>query len=445
MLKKFLFFLVAALSATIAFSQSLQDKLDEYMTASTKAGKFNGVVLVAKDGKILLHKGYGWRDVEKQVPHDENSIFQIGSITKQFTATIVLYLQEKGKLTVKDKLSKYIPDFPNGDSITIAQLLSHTSGIYNYTNSMKFMESEAVNPIRLDSLIRTFKNKPLDFKPGTRYSYSNSGYILLGYIIQKVSGKPYEQMVREVIFRPLQMRQSGFDFKALNDPRKSTGYLAMEGDTVAATIVDSSTSYAAGSIYSTAADLYKWHNALYTENIVKQSSLKQAWTPVKNRYGYGWTVDSIKGKFVVMHNGGIFGFTSDMLRVAADSTCIILLSNKPEMLGRITGSLFAILYNEPYDIPKVKTIINVPDSLLQQYVGEYEFTSNFKINITLENGQLKGQATGQQAFNLYAERENLFFPKEVEAQVEFTRGSDGKVDKLILHQGGIKQGGKKIR
>ena len=437
--------LLFASQAAIACAQSLQEKLDEYMSANARIGKFNGVVLVAKDGKVLLEKGYGWRDVKTHVPHDKNSIFQIGSITKQFTATIILYLQEKGKLNVQDKLSKFLPDFPKGDSISIAQLLSHTSGVYNYTRDSKFMNTQAVNPIALDSLIRLFKNKPLDFAPGSRFSYSNSGYILLGYIIQKASGKPYEQMVREVIFRPLQMQYAGFDFKALKHPARSTGYLQMSGDTVPANIVDSSVSFAAGAIYATAGDLYKWSRALYTEKVVKQSSLKQAYTPVKEKYGYGWIMDTIKGKNVIMHNGGIFGFVSDMMRVPADSACIILLSNKPENLGPITRTLLNIIYNEPYEIPKERVVIKVADSLLQQYVGEYELRANFIITISLENGALKGQATGQPKVDIFAEKENLFFLKVVEAKLEFLRGPDGKVNRVLLYQDGWVQTAKKIK
>ncbi len=445
MFKKSFLFLLLAAQSVIACGQSLEDKLDEYMSANARAGKFNGSVLVAKDGKILLQKGYGWRDAAKQIKHNENSIFQIGSITKQFTATIILYLQERGKLNVKDNLGKYIPDFPHGDSITIEQLLSHTSGVYNYTRDAKFMATEAVKPIAIDSLIRVFKNRRLDFTPGSRFSYSNSGYVLLGYVIQKASGKSYEQMAHEVIFRPLQMQHTGFDFKALKDPARSTGYFSLSGDTVAAPIVDSSVSYSAGAIYSTTEDLYKWHKVLYTEKVVKQSSLKQAFTPVKDKYGYGWVMDSISGKAIITHNGGIFGFTSDMMRIPADSACIILLSNKPENLGPITRTLFKILYNEPYDLPKEKIEIKLPDTLLQQYIGEYEMTPTFKLTVTLENGKLQTQATNQQKITIYAESENMFFPKVIEAQIEFLRGADGKVDRLILHQNGLKQTAKKIK
>ncbi|MGB8190349.1 MAG: serine hydrolase [Chitinophagaceae bacterium] len=443
-MKNLFLFIATALCTGSVSAQELSAKLEEYMQARVKQNKFNGVVLVAKDGKVLLHKGYGWRDAQKRIPHDEQSIFQIGSITKQFTATIVLYLQERGKLNVQDKLSKYIPDYPQGDKIAIHHLLTHTSGIFNYTNNSSFMNTEVTKPIAIEKLVDVFRDKPLDFEPGSKFSYSNSGYILLGYIIQKVSGKSYEQMVREVIFHPLQMQQSGFDFTALNSAGKSIGYLALNTDTVVSRIVDSSVSYAAGAIYSTAGDLYKWHKGLYTEKTIKQSSFVQAYTPFKNKYGYGWGIDTLNGKRVISHNGGIFGFVSDMWRVPADSACIIILSNRPDELNVITRNLFAIIYNQPYEIPRERKIIEVPESTLQQYVGEYELSPTFKVSVTLENGKLRTQATNQQKIDLFAERENFFFMKVVNAQVEFLKNAEGKVDRLVIYQGGKEQTARRI-
>ncbi len=373
MKKLFLISLVLT-QAVLGCTQSLNEKLDEYLNANARLGKFNGVALVAKDGKILLNKGYGWRDAHKRTAHNEQSIFQLGSITKQFTATIILYLQERGKLNVQDKLSKYIPGYPEGERITIEHLLTHSSGIFNYTNDNRFMNTQTAKPIELEKLIEVFRDKPLNFEPGSKYSYSNSGYILLGYIIRKVSGKSYEQMVRDVIFKPLQMQKSGFDFIALKDPARTTGYFVLDADTVKATIVDFSVSFAAGSIYSTTGDLYKWHKALYTEKIIKQSSLEKAFKPYKNKYGYGWIIDTVDNRRIIVHGGGIFGFTSDMLRSPADDVCIILLSNTPADLTPLTKNLYKVLYNQPYDIPKAREVLKLPENVLQQYVGEYEFT-----------------------------------------------------------------------
>ncbi|HEY0678934.1 MAG TPA: serine hydrolase [Chitinophagaceae bacterium] len=438
-----LFFII--LHSWVADAQSLADKLDEYLSANARLGKFNGVAFVARRDTIILHKGYGWRNAEKRIAHDVKSVFQIGSVTKQFTSAAILRLQEQGKLSVKDTIGKYFPGFPNGGIITIEHLLTHTSGIYNYTNDNQFMSTRADKPITMEKMLELFRDKPLDFAPGFKWSYSNSGYILLGYIISKVSGKSYEQYVRDLIFTPLRMENSGFDFKSLTHPAKSVGYFVLNGDTLRAPIVDSSVSYAAGAIYSTASDLYKWHKSLYTDKVIKQASLEKAFTPFKSNYGYGWIIVNLDGKKLITHGGGIFGFTADILRVPSDDICIILLVNKPENINTITLGLYDIMNNKPVVMPKERPQVKLAEDVLKKYTGEYELTPAFKIVVTLENGKLKGQATGQSKFELFPEREDFFFLKVVDAQLEFIKGSDGSIQSLILHQGGMKQKGVKIK
>jgi CubicO group peptidase (beta-lactamase class C family) len=350
---------------------------------------------------------------------------------------VILHLQEQGKLSVQDKLSKYLPDFPNGNKITVENLLTHTSGIYNYTNDNKFLNNESLRHVDISRMIELMKSRPLEFQPGTKFQYSNSNYILLGYIIEKVSGKPYEQMVRQTIFSPLQMTHSGFDFKNLKDTNRAVGYLALDKAVqLLAPIVDSSASYAAGALYSTIDDMYKWDRSLYTNKIISKASLEKAYTPKLNKYGYGWIIDSVKGKRVVQHNGGIFGFTADFVRVPEDDLCIIILSNKSENLTPITKAVTNILYDLPYEIPEEKKSIQLSEEELKQYVGEYWVSNDYKVNITLEGGQLKGQVTGQPRVDLFAQRKDLFFLKIVDAQLEFMRDSSGKVTKVVMYQGG---------
>jgi len=420
-----------------SYSQDLSQKMDTLLNAFTSQYRFSGVALVSKGGKILIEKGYGYKNFAKKIPNNPNGIFQIGSITKQFTSTVILRLQEQGKLNVQDKLSKYISDFPGSDRITLEHLLTHTSGIYNYTNDNRFMNNESLKHVELDRMIAMMKEKPLEFTPGSKFSYSNSNYILLGYIIQKVSGKPYEQMVRELIFTPLQMNQSGFDFKNLKDTNRVVGYLAIDNKLqLPAPIVDSSASYAAGAIYTTADDLYKWHKALYTDKVISKASIEKAFTPKLNKYGYGWMVDSIKGKRIIRHNGGIFGFTADLVRIPADDVCIILLCNESADLSPISRALTNIIYDLPYEIPQEKKSVQLPEEVLKTYVGEYWVSQDYKVNITLENAQLKAQVTGQPKVDLYAQKTDLFFVKIVDAQVEFKKDSTGKVQKLVFYQGG---------
>ena len=445
-MKKTLLSLLLSFISIGLFGQTKEQKLDELLSAYHKLNSFNGTALVSERGKILLNKGYGYKNVENKESNESETIFQIGSITKQFTSTVILKLEEEGKLLLTDKISKYFPDFPDGNRITVYNLLTHTSGIFNYTNDGEFMKSEALKPTTESKIIALFKDKKLDFEPNSKYNYSNSNYMLLGYIIQKVTGKPYENVVREYIFNPLQMTKSGFDFVRLNDPNKATGYFAIgENITQKSTLVDSSVSFAAGAIYTTSGDLFKWHSGLLSNKIVKRETIEKAFTPFKSKYGLGWNIDSLNGKKVLAHGGGIFGFNANFVRIEQDDISIVLLNNvgNPK-LSDITKDIFSILYDKPYKIPKVKKEIKVDEEILKKYIGTYEIVPQFKINVTVESGTLQAQATGQPKFELFAEKDNYFFVKVVEAEVEFVNNEKGETELLYLYQGGKKIPAKKV-
>jgi CubicO group peptidase (beta-lactamase class C family) len=446
-MKKVFLLICAGYCSFYGFTQTKPEEINEVLKAYTKQNSFNGTVLVARQGIVLLDKGYGYKNIQAKTLNDSNTIYQIGSLTKQFTAIIILQFQEQLKLSVSDPLSKYIPDYPNGDRITIEHLLTHTSGIVNYTKDELFMANNAINPISIEDLIRRFKNLPLEFTPGEKYSYSNSGYILLGYIIQKISGKSYFEVVKENIFQPLGMNHSGFDFKALKNSDKATGYLRLtQKINKPAPTVDSTVSFSAGGIYTTVGDLYKWDRALYTEKIISSASLQKAFTPYKANYGYGWVIDSTFGKKVLMHEGGIFGFVSFIGRIPADEICIILLDNLgSEGLPKIAESINAILNDQPYDFPRERKEIEVDSSILKKYAGDYQLAPSFIITISFENGQLMAQATGQEKTMLFAEREDFFFLKLSDVQIEFIRSPEGKTERLNLYQGGQKLPALKIK
>jgi CubicO group peptidase (beta-lactamase class C family) len=445
MKKHFVLFCIIS-SALSSCAQSLPEKIDTLLTAFEKQEAFSGSVLVAREGTVIFEKGYGFKNKKENTRNNSNTIFQIGSITKQFTSAIILQLAEKNQLSLQDKLSKYIPDYPDGDQITIEHLLTHTSGVYNYTNDGAFMKNSAYTPIRRDSLIALFKNKPLDFQPGDKFNYSNSGYILLGYIIEKVTGKPYFQVVRERIFGPLHMDHSGFDFTDLVSPDKAVGYTPGADAELPAPIVDSSVSFAAGAIYTTPGDLYKWDRSLYAGSIITPASQQKAFTSHLAKYGYGWSIDSAYGKKVVEHGGGITGFVSFILRVPEDQTCVIIFDNHPSRAqpGQIAAEINALLNGQAYSIPHARTAIHVDTAILRLYVGEYQLSPGFILTMTLENGSLISQATGQGKVELFAEKENFFFLKVADIQIEFIKGPDNKVEKLILHQNGRLVTGTKI-
>ncbi|MEO6917087.1 MAG: serine hydrolase domain-containing protein, partial [Chitinophagaceae bacterium] len=379
-MKKIIIF-IAMFLPFAANSQNMASEIDSLLTTYQLADQFNGTALVALNGKPLLIKGYGQKDALNNKPNTENTVFQIGSITKQFTSTVILKLQEEGKLSVKDKLSKYFPGYPKGDSVTIENLLTHTSGIYNYTNDNDFMTNKIAIPTNMESMLAIFRDKPYTFSPGKGYNYSNSGYLLLGYIIQKVTGKPYETMIRELIFKPLKMNHSGFDFTHLADPDKAKGYFTYTSTSqIAAPIVDSSVSFAAGAIYSTVEDLFKWSQAVNEGKILKPASWAMAYTVVKNKYGYGWIIDSIYGKRMITHGGGIHGFNSDMMRIPQDGVTIVLLNNMSNpKLGEISSAIAAILNNKPYKLPIINKAMAVSEEILKKYIGEYELAPTFKL------------------------------------------------------------------
>jgi len=437
-MKKTVIFLAVLGIAYMSCGQDVSLRLDSLLQAYTTQHKFNGTVLVEKNGTVLLDKAYGYRNVANRVWHDKNSVFQIGSVTKQFTTAIILKLQEEKKLTIQDPISKYFPQYPRGDSITIEHLMLHTSGIYNYTNDKTFMENEVSKPANREKMIAVFRDKPAAFSPGTNWQYSNSAYLLLGYIIESVTKKHYEQVVREYIFKPLKMTHSGFDFTHLESKEKSTGYFSFnERDTVTSPIVDSSVSFSAGSIYSTTGDMYRWHQALLKNVILTSAEQEKAYTPVKHNYGYGWGIDSLYGKRVVSHGGGIHGFTSNFSRIPADDVCIIMLCNTSSpALQNITKDIYAILYNQPYKIPQERKAITVSEEKLKQYIGEYTINEKLQLSIALKDGQLVATPTNQSAAVLYAEKEDYFFVKSPEVQLLFTRNEKQEIDGFILYQNG---------
>lgn len=435
---------VAAFSAQ---SQSTSGLLDSMANQYFRQKKFNGSVLVAQKGKILLEKGYGYSDAAAKTKADGNSLYQYGSVTKQFTAALIMYLQEKEKLNIQDKLSKYFPDLPFADSVTIYNLLTHTSGIYNYTENRDFMVNETTKPATQEKMMALFRNHPLAFKPGSQFSYSNSGYALLGYIIEKVSGMPYEKLARQVILQPLGMTTAGFDFAHNTSPNRTVGYNFIGDENFdKANIVDSSVSYSAGALYGSVKDLYAWHQALQKGKILSAASWKQVYTPYLSHYAFGWGVDSLYGKQVIHHNGGIFGYTSTIKRFPQDDVVVIVLSNTGSpKVEEIADNLAGIVFGQSVQWPKEKIAIHLPEEKLKPYVGEYELMPNFTVVFRIDNGVLKAKPTGQPEEALQAESETDFFIQVDDISISFQRDSTGVVTGFKFTQNGQTLQAKKIK
>lgn len=426
--------------------QNIQAKINEYLQVHTNKYYFSGSVLIAQNGNILISKGYGMANYELDVPNTPQTKFRIASITKQFTAMAIMQLQEKNLLNVNDSIIKHIPDYPEtGKEITIHHLLTHTSGIPNYTSFPDYEQTMMI-PSSVETTINKFKDKPLEFTPGEKYSYCNSGYILLGYIIEKISGKPYETYLLENIFQPLEMKNTGYDDYSQIIKNRASGYYMTGNGSINAAYIDTSIGFSAGALYSTVEDLYLWDRALYTEKIISKTSLDNAFTPFLENYGYGWQITALFNHKLVGHAGGINGFVTNIDRYINDDICIIVLSNNGfSMINVISKNLAAIVFGEKYELPKERTAIKVDPKIYHAYIGEYELEPNFIITITKENDQIFAQATAQSKVEIYPESETEYFYTLVYAQITFVKNEKGEVAELVLHQNAHEMPAKKIK
>ncbi len=437
-------FLYALNTAVIA--QDIESKVDEYIDAYMKMGMFSGSILIAQNGKILISKGYGMANYEHDVPNTPQTKFRIASMTKQFTAAAIMQLQEKGLLSVNDPIIKYIPDYPEtGKEITIHHLLTHTSGIPNFTSLPEY-EKTMMLPSPVEKSIELFKYKPLEFAPGERFKYCNSGYLVLGYIIEKISGKSYEEYMQENIFQPLNMKDTGCDQHSTVLKHRAAGYALTEDGLVNASYIDITVPHAGGALYSTVEDLYKWDRALYTEKLVKKSSLEKMFTPFKGYYGYGWVITSLFNRRRINHEGGINGFNSDISRYIDDDVFITVLSNtEGAKIIKISKDIAAIVFGEKYEFPKKRKIIKVDPKIFDAYVGDYEASPQLHFVITKEDDHLYAQVTGRPIVRLYPKSETQFFIMIVDAQITFVKNEKGEVTQLIFHMESEETPAKKIK
>jgi CubicO group peptidase (beta-lactamase class C family) len=427
-------------------AQSVSEKLDAYCKAFEATGKFHGTVQVKQNGQSLLSSGYGYANVEQKTRGNDHTVYQVGSITKQFTATVILKLQEQGKLSLSDKLSKFYPSFPNGDKVTVEHLLTHTSGIKSYTGVPDIFDSIKTIPVTEAYMVKLIASFPFDFEPGTRWSYSNSAYSLLGYIIEKVTGRSYEQNVREIILQPLGMSHSGFDFKNLKDT-KATGYYQVTSDQVLqAKLVDSTVSYAAGSLYTTPSDLSKWNSSLYSGKIISQKSMANAHTARMNKNGLGWFIDTIHSKRVIHHGGGIDGFLCQNYVIPEAGIEVTVLGNVGSYdPGKFTTDLLGIMLGQQVDLPKPRTGIDVDDTVLKQYEGDYELQPGMVASFMVKEGKLFVDTHHDPIQELLPKTENIFSFTHMEAELEFIKGPTGKVEKFVFRQGDMTREAKKIK
>jgi CubicO group peptidase (beta-lactamase class C family) len=413
--------------------------------SSLKGRETSGIaVLVARDGEILYKKGFGFADIKNKIPATPDTKFRIGSVTKQFTAAAILKLQESNLISVNDKLSKFIPDFPRGDEVTIHQLLTHISGIHSYTNKHDFTET-VINPITPDSLVNLIKKDPYDFNPGEQFSYNNSGYFLLGYIISKVSGQTYDEYLKTTFFDPLGMNNTGIHYAGIKLSNEAKGYNNNGSKYIETMNWNMSWAGAAGAIYSTVDDLLKWNQALYGGKVLNEKSMKAALTtvtlttgnPLPMQYAYGLVHSYYRGQPIISHGGGLHGFITQLAYFPKEKLSVVMFSNadNPEVNFDPNKIAEAFLWQK-MDKQASFAAISLPAEKLKLFEGRYAIANMGVLTITTDANKIFSQVSSQPSLEIVPYSENDFFWKTGNAQIKFTKDSTGAYTRAIVYQGG---------
>lgn len=429
---------------------TLASQVEQYMQAQRTVKRFHGSILIARAGTPLVKSGYGYANAEWEIPNTPSTRFRIGSITKQFTSMLVMQLQEQGKLRVQDPICSHLSPCPDAwKPVTVHHLLTHTSGIPSYTGLAAWSKTMMM-PRTTDEMVGLFRDLPLEFAPGSTFRYNNSGYFLLGVLIEKLTGRTYEQALRDQILEPLGLKDTGYDNTGEVLARRASGYARTATGLANAPYLDMRHPYSAGSLYSTVEDLLKWEQTLDTDRLLPAAARTAMFTPFKDNYAYGWIVRPASaetlGRVRIAHGGGINGFASMIVRVPEDKLTVVVLSNVQQgESSRIAADLLAIVLGQPYQIPTERTVATIDTKVYADYVGEYQLSPTFSLTVTRDGGRLLTQATSQGVNEVLPESETRFFLRGVDAQLTFVRGDDGRVSHVILHQGGRDQKGVKVR
>jgi CubicO group peptidase (beta-lactamase class C family) len=360
-------------------------KIDQLARQYADCCQFTGAVLVSEHDKVIFKGGYGLANREWNIPNAPDVKFRVGSITKQFTSMLVLQQVAKGSIKLDGHISDYLPYYrkDTGSRVTIAQLLSHTSGIPSYTDDPKFFPDVSRNYYAVDDFVTKFCSGDLQFEPGTKFHYDNSGYFVLGAILEHVTGKKYEDLLQENILTPVGMRDTGYDHWATIIAKRASGYQETFDGIENAPYLDMALPYAAGSLYSTVEDLYKWDQALYTDKLLPADLKRKLFTPNLEEYGFGWAIHVIAkdqpspGKTMITHGGGINGFNTNEVRLVDDHSLIVIFNNTPGAdLNQFARDIRAILYGQEPSAPKGSPVHDLRETLrtrgLDAMIAQYK-------------------------------------------------------------------------
>ncbi|NOT33725.1 MAG: serine hydrolase [Candidatus Eisenbacteria bacterium] len=436
---------IAAAKPTAANDAAIVQRLDALLVPLFPADQPGAAILVARNGKPIYRRAFGLANLESKTPVRPEMEFRLASVTKQFTSALVMQLVEQGKLDLDADVTRYLPDFPtHGERITIQHLLTHTAGLSDLTSNPEFM-ARREQAHSSQQLLDQFKDKPLGFKPGSRWAYSNSGYILLGAVIEKVTGRTYAQCLESQIFAPIGMTHSRYGTDEPASANETRGYRRDAGKRLPAEPISMTVPFAAGAIVSSVDDLLKWDNALTAGKVMKPASLARTMAPVtladgkSSSYGFGWVMSNYEGHRIEQHNGGIDGFLANVVRIPDDRLYVAMLVNdeSPSFNADfLAAKLTAIAVGKPLPEPGAHSM--TPEQL-DRFVGVYAVDSATSRAIVRKDRKLYSQRRGGGELELFPTSDSTFGMVDRIARLTFRRGPDGKIDRVVMNQSGLEQ------
>lgn len=416
-------------------AQTAVERMGKVVQPYIDARMFMGSVLVSQHGKVLFNKSYGWADAEWNIPNSSTSRFNIASVTKQFTAAAILLLEERGKLKTEDPVKRYLPDAPAAwDKITIYNLLTMTSGIAG--DAAKY---EVGPPDRV-----VFREEPLAFQPGENWDYTNESYVLLGYLVEKISGQSYPDFLTENIFKPLAMDDSGASSVVAFIPHRASGYWpGADGMENAERPTFAGAGLASGGIYSTTEDMLRWENGLFGGKLLTPASLRKMITPFKHDYACGLYVRHIGGRILIDYDGNNIGYNAQVAYYPEDELAVIVLANlNGTVTSEMNKALASVALGETPPTPSVHKEIPLPKQVLLRYAGTYQF-SDYSLKMLPEGNHLLVQFGDGSTLPVFPESETKFFSKPWPTRFEFSKNDSGEFTILKQFNGDKEESGVK--
>lgn len=417
------------------YAQNIPFNADKLLKAYNQQDLFTGNVLLAKDGKTVFTKSYGMADIEKKIPNKENTTFRIGSISKTFTAVVILQLQEKGLLNTEDLLSKFMPSFKKADSIKIKHLLSNSSGIRDFIG---FVPAKNWHSIRsYKELIDAIAQEPLKFSPGSKFDYSSSNFLILCALAEKLSGKTYAKLLQDNILKKAGMKQTGMDYIGRKDASKAEGYEVSASNFYNKTAdMNIGILSGAGGMYSSVTDLLLYDKALYGNLLLSDKSKELMFTPNKGDYGFGWEILNKDGNISYGHSGSIDGFKANLIRYPKEKRTLVILSNYYNIQDfELYREMEHIVNELSFEMPAAHNFFKMSADDLQKYEGEYAINEKMVLSVKANGPILEIDLPGAPVMMLYPESANIFYIRSNNAYGEFIRDEAQRIVSLKLIKG----------